>query len=584
MPNGISIKLHTNTTPLANQTGLSCLWWDTTIVANFDYPLGKTAVATTNATGDLILDLTRVSGLAIGGIGYLVVRKENATPQDALVFQGQVTVSNITGGTTLTLNTGWVRPADWPAINDLHTPGENRFEGLYAVYKDGPNPCAFHFTAVDGYTVQWGDGTPNDAIASGVKVEHLFNYNNCPPSSERGISDARACTFQDSGDTVTLNSHGFANGAEIAFSVITTTTGITIYTRYWVRDVTTNTFKAAATFSGAAITLTTDGTGSVYIPIYRVAVIKVTPTTANDFTGCNLAQAVTSMVVTAYSTRWLDMYLNAPALTSFVLRTSSLIATDLERFNCPQWNVTNTNTLFANCYSLEQVWFDISISNNWASIFLGCYSLHVIPPANTSLVSTFNSAFRDCRSLRTIPALNLTNSSNFGNMFNGCLGLNALPAMNIPLADGAGSMFSGCNALTGVPSITTTTAFLTANNMFNLCFELASIPHFNTSASTDFTNFATSCVSLATIPQLQVGAATTYATMFSGCKSLQTGTLSGTKENITYPAMLLSGTALDAIYTGLATVVGKTIIVTGNYGTATHTPSIATAKGWTVTV
>jgi hypothetical protein len=57
----------------------------------------------------------------------------------------------------------------------------------------------------------------------------------------------------------------------------------------------------------------------------------------------------------------------------------------------------------------------------------------------------------------------------------------------------------------------------------------------------------------------------------------------GTKESITYPAMILSGAALDEIYTNLATVVGKTIIVTGNYGTASDDPTIATAKGWTVT-
>ena len=42
--------------------------------------------------------------------------------------------------------------------------------------------------------------------------------------------------------------------------------------------------------------------------------------------------------------------------------------------------------------------------------------------------------------------------------------------------------------------------------------------------------------------------------------------------------------ALDAIYTNLASgVTAQTITVTGNWGVATDTPSIATAKGWTVT-
>jgi hypothetical protein len=45
----------------------------------------------------------------------------------------------------------------------------------------------------------------------------------------------------------------------------------------------------------------------------------------------------------------------------------------------------------------------------------------------------------------------------------------------------------------------------------------------------------------------------------------------------------LSAAALDAIYTALPSVSGQTITVTGNVGTGGDDPSIATAKGWTVT-
>jgi hypothetical protein len=71
--------------------------------------------------------------------------------------------------------------------------------------------------------------------------------------------------------------------------------------------------------------------------------------------------------------------------------------------------------------------------------------------------------------------------------------------------------------------------------------------------------------------------------MFINCRSLSKGAMSGTKETISYSACKLSGTELDAIYTNLATVTSKTITVSNNWGTATDTPSIATAKGWTVT-
>ncbi len=46
----------------------------------------------------------------------------------------------------------------------------------------------------------------------------------------------------------------------------------------------------------------------------------------------------------------------------------------------------------------------------------------------------------------------------------------------------------------------------------------------------------------------------------------------------------LDSTALDEIYTNAsATGAGKTITVTANWGAANDNPSIATAKGWTVT-
>jgi hypothetical protein len=45
----------------------------------------------------------------------------------------------------------------------------------------------------------------------------------------------------------------------------------------------------------------------------------------------------------------------------------------------------------------------------------------------------------------------------------------------------------------------------------------------------------------------------------------------------------LAAAQLDEIYTNLPTVTSKTITVSGNWGTAGDTPTIATAKGWTVT-
>jgi surface protein len=72
-----------------------------------------------------------------------------------------------------------------------------------------------------------------------------------------------AVTFQGTpANTVTIVGHGYTGGESIRFSVITTTTGISTNTTYWVRNVTTDTFQLSATPTGAILTLTNNGTGT----------------------------------------------------------------------------------------------------------------------------------------------------------------------------------------------------------------------------------------------------------------------------------------------------------------------------------
>jgi hypothetical protein len=72
--------------------------------------------------------------------------------------------------------------------------------------------------------------------------------------------------------------------------------------------------------------------------------------------------------------------------------------------------------------------------------------------------------------------------------------------------------------------------------------------------------------------------------LFNACPSItRIAANPGPKYTFTVANLQLSAAALDEIYTNLPSVTTQTITVTGNYGTASDTPSIATAKGWTVT-
>jgi hypothetical protein len=72
-----------------------------------------------------------------------------------------------------------------------------------------------------------------------------------------------------------------------------------------------------------------------------------------------------------------------------------------------------------------------------------------------------------------------------------------------------------------------------------------------------------------------------YGTAFTNVTSI---ILTGLRYAVSIVSMRLDGAALDALYTSLGTAAGsQTLTVTTNHGTVDDTPSIATAKGWTVT-
>ena len=95
-----------------------------------------------------------------------------------------------------------------------------------------------------------------------VTLETVSAANGAPSGIFYRNGAATACTFQDTGDTVTCNGHGLLDGDEVQFATIVTTTGISIDTTYYVVSSTANTFQVSATYGGGALALTTNGTGT----------------------------------------------------------------------------------------------------------------------------------------------------------------------------------------------------------------------------------------------------------------------------------------------------------------------------------
>jgi hypothetical protein len=306
--------------------------------------------------------------------------------------------------------------------------------------------------------------------------------------------------------------------------------------------------------------------------------------------------------------------------------------------NVPLYNFIKCNSganMFQNCYSLEELpTLDLSITVDNSAMFSGCYNLKKLPALNMPLVSTALNMFNNCSSLADMPIIttgtaltntssmfancssmlstvsfNTVNVTNASSMFNGCRSLTSIPDNQYNLANNLNfsSMFASCISLINAPMLTTTAATTTATmfngnsnmlsvplydlngvtnttSMFQNCSALKSIPAFDMSTATTLTNMFSGCNALQEIPAMTMNTSAVYTTIFNNSNAISRNRMSGINATVSMASQNLGATQLDEIYTNLsATGSGKTITVTGNWGTATDTPSIATAKSWTVT-
>ena len=279
-------------------------------------------------------------------------------------------------------------------------------------------------------------------------------------------------------------------------------------------------------------------------------------------------------------------------------------------------------SMFIQCVSLANVDNLIISSNNLVNtlqMFYNCYNLERIPAFNTSKVVSADSMFYSCLRLTYVPDLDLSSCYDFSNMFLACSSLERAPKM-ITTAMGSGTginytkqmdgMFTSCVNLKYVPPFDTSKAS-TVNSMFYACNNLETIQDFdlsmctstyrmfrdcwslkkvgkltNTTLVTNASEMFYICTSLQEIPAfnyIRVTSAANLANAHTACNSVSKFRQTNIYYSFSVASSKLSATELNALYTSLPTVTGQTITVTGNWGTAADNPSIATAKGWTVT-
>ena len=482
---GVHLQLFNGTTPQASLSGLKALWWNHTSVSDFTSPAGRNSDVSTDSSGYVDLDLSAVSALSVGGKGFLMLYQPNIiNSNDALVFSGVVAVSDITSGAQMAQGyTKWTRPSDWLTMPTVGS-SDQKFVGLLAVYDHGSNHVAI--SAAENYTVDWGDGSSTENIASGVTASHVYTYSS--------ISDSTLCTRG-----------------------------------------------------------------------YKQVLVTVVPQSGKNLTTLNL-QVKHANSPSNTNIPWLDIALGSPSLTTLRIGTSdgagsrNIRVNDIECVQIVSHAVTSMSYMFNSCYSLQSVpLFNTAAVTNMSYMFNSCYSLQSVPLFNTAAVTSMSYMFSGCSSLQSVPAFNTAAVTSMSYMFSGCSSLQSVPAFNTAAVTSMSYMFNSCSSLQSVPAFNTA-AVKNMSSMFYNCYSLEMISCSSASSITDFTSTFTGCISLSRIKT--TGCPITFS--LANCN--------------------LGPTELDEIYTGLPTVTGKTITVTGNWGTGSHTPSIATAKGWTVTV
>ena len=488
----------------------------------------------------------------------------------------------------------WKRNPTWATLPSVS--GLQKLAGLYAVFPESPFVA---FTVYAAYTVDWGDGTTEN-FTSGATAYHQYSFSDADLANTDG-----PVTFQDNGDIVTRTNHGYADGDVVAFATITSTTGISANAPYYVISATANTFQLSTSSGGSAITLTTDGSGTLLA--YKQAVIVITPQAANNLTSINLNVKHNQSGLNQYSSGWLDISVEGANLTSLTVSTSGTRNVEhrlLEQFsltgnngitslggafyNCRSFSnlaalsatsCTNFSYMFVGCSLLESVpLFNTAAGTSFTNMFASCFSLVSVPLLNTASGTDFSSMFNNCFSLSSIPLLNTALGTNFSYMFYGCYSLSSIPLLNTASGTNFSYMFASCFSLVSVPLLNTA-AGTTFTFMFNGCYSLYSIPLLNTASGTNFSRMFGSCSSLTSVPLLNTAAGTNFSYMFHGCYSLSSIPLLNTASGTNFSYMLSSCASLASVPL-LNTALGTNFSSMFEYCTAlVFVPLLNTAAG-----
>lgn len=332
------------------------------------------------------------------------------------------------------------------------------------------------------------------------------------------------------------------------------------------------------------------GCTSLYTVTFSKQLDKVT-TIVGAFPYCTslhhvwLPKRMDKVILAGYVTYGnYSCFANCTSLLYVVMPQSMKLVTDFSYvfYNCKKLKylfmpkyapaITTMRGLVEGCDSIKYVRLPMIVNNvvSMERCFSGCYVLEdedIEMPISMKLVTNFSYLFHNCKKLKKISFLDT---------------LNLLTTMDYCFKDAADvDTIIMPKSATKLVTLTNNTGMLELDSISTCTF------------GTGMANVQFTFRDLKTFkqPTLRVSKFICTGQSLSVKSSIHTinidwanSTYGGTSPQIDIRWNSLSATTIDAIFTALPVVTGKTINVAGNIGSATCTPAIATAKGWTVTV
>jgi len=494
------------------------------------------------------------------------------------------------------------RPAQWPAMSDLSAYSQ-AIEILFAVWDTGQNLCAFQCSG--NYTVDWGDGTSSVNVTGGTNAQYNYNYASVPgspnslgyktvkilvtPQSAASLSTFRTNVKHTTDTNTGINStYGFLDILMKCPNMATLTIGGSTTSNAHTPRL----LQQFEMIGGASMTAYPNAFQNC-LGLQRVAFVEsseITGSMASCFSGCRALQIVEgleSMDATSTANMFLDCVV-FPIAPSFNLKGTC----DAMFSGCyALWDITgldivdatSTYQMFLNCRGLSEVGdIDCRNSLDCQQMFSGCTSMRLFGNLDARSANGGANIFNGCTSLYQVGDIDLRAQANWTGVFQACNSIRLFGTITSTAATNFTQLFFQCSNLRRAPVFSSTSSVINFTSMFDSCFSVQYIPIY-TVGTANVTTMFFNCYSLRAAPALNYSAVTAATDLFRGCRSLSRGiTANAPAVSHSYRDGLLSGTELDAIYTALPTATA-TITVTSNYGTSGDTPSIATAKSWTVT-